>query len=699
MKYLFLTLTTFAIMSCNDSSNTTNQNPLLADYDTPHQTPPFDKIKVEHYKPAFEYAIEEARKEVDAIVSNAEAPTFENTIEALEKKGALLSRVAGAFFNVNSAETNEEMQAVAQEVSPLLSDFSNDVSLNAELFARVKAVYQQKDQLQLTTEQTTLLENSYQGFARSGANLEGADRERYREVSKRLSKLSLDFSENVLKATNTFKKNLTDEADLAGMPDFVIEAAALKAKQEEQEGWTFDLTTPSYSPLMKYADKRALREEMYLANMSKTYGGEYDNAGLVTEIVNLRMERAKLLGYESYAEYALATKMAKTPQAVYDLMNDLYEAAMPVARKDMDELRVYAKEQGLEGELKPWDFSYYSEKLKNEKYSLNDEILKPYFELESVKKAVFGLATKLFGITFVKNEKVAVYHEEVEVFDVLDADGSYLSTFYTDFHPRKGKRGGAWMNNVKDQWKDGDINSRPQVVIVMNFTRPTESLPALLTFREVETFLHEFGHALHGILANTTYASLSGTSVKRDFVELPSQIMENWAMEPEYLKSFAKHFETGETIPDELIEKLRRAKNYNAAYAATRQLSFGYLDLAWHTATAPITEEVKAFEEKAWGKTQLFEEVIPNTCMSTQFGHLFAGGYAAGYYGYKWAEVLDADAFQCFKENGIYDKSTAAALRVLLEKGGSEDPMELYVQFRGQEPSIDAILERDGLKK
>lgn len=695
MKYLLLILTTLTIMSCN---NMTNQNPLLADYNTPYETQPFDKIAVEHYKPAFEAAIAEAREEIDAIVNNSDAPTFENTVVALDRNGALLSRVAGAFYNVNSAETNEEMQAVAQEVSPLLSDFSNDVNLNAELFARVKAVYEQKEDLDLTKEQTTLLEDTYQGFARSGANLVGADRERYREISKRLSKLSLDFSENVLKATNAYKLNITDEAELVGMPDFVKEAAALKAKQEEQEGWTFDLTMPSYLPLMQYANKRELREKVYIAYSSKAYGDEFDNSANVKEIVNLRLERAQLLGYDTYADYTLATKMAKNPGAVYALLDDLYEAAMPVARKEMDELKAYANELGLEGDFMPWDFSYYSEKLKEEKYSLNDEILKPYFELESVKGAVFGLATKLYGITFVKNEDVAVYHEEVEVFDVLDADGSYLSTFYTDFHPRKGKRGGAWMNNVKEQWIEDGVNSRPHVVIVMNFTRPTETLPALLTFNEVETFLHEFGHALHGMLANTTYVGLSGTNVKRDFVELPSQIMENWAMEPAYLKSFAKHYETGEVIPDELIEKLKRAKNYHAAYGAVRQLSFGYLDMAWHTVGASVDGDPKAFEDKAWAKTQLFDVKIPGVCMTTHFGHLFAGGYAAGYYGYKWAEVLDADAFQSFKENGIYDKETAAAFRVLLEKGGSEDPMDLYVEFKGQAPSIDAILERDGLK-
>lgn len=694
-KLLLLILTTLTIMSCN---NTKEQNPLLMDYDTPHQTPPFNKIKVEDYKPAFEQAIAEARKEIDAIVNNTEAPTFENTVVAMDRSGALLSRVEGAFFNVNAAETNDFMQAVAQEVSPMLSEFSNDISLNEELFARVKTVYLQKNNLELTKEQTTLLEDTYQNFARSGANLEGADKERYREISMRLSKLSLDFGQNVLKATNAFKYNTIDKEELSGMPDFVIDAAASKAKEGEQEGWTFDLTMPSYLPVMKYADKRELREKFYMAYMSKSFGDEFDNSGIVKEIANLRLEESLLLGYDSYAEFSLSDKMAKTPETVYNLLDNLYDAAMPVAEKEIAELKNYAKEKGLKGEFKPWDFTYYSEKLREEKYSLNDELLKPYFELESVKKAVFGLATQLYGITFVKNDAYPVYNDEVEGFDVLNEDGSYLATLYTDFHPRKGKRGGAWMNNIKEQWKTDEDNSRPQIVIVMNFTRSTENLPALLTFDEVETFLHEFGHSLHGMLANTTYAGLSGTNVKHDFVELPSQLMENFAMEPEYLKSFAKHYKTGEVIPDELIEKLKNAKNYHAAYGAVRQLSFGYLDMAWHSITEPVDGNVKDFEEQAWAKTQLYDNPIPGVCMSTQFGHLFAGGYAAGYYGYKWAEVLDADAFESFKENGIYDKTTATAFRHLLEKGGSEDPMDLYIQFKGREPSIDAILERDGLK-
>ncbi len=694
-KLLLLILTTLTIMSCKD---TTTKNPLLMDYNTPHQTVPFDKIKVEDYKPAFVEGIAEARKDIDAIVANADAPTFENTIVAMDRSGELLSRVAGAFFNVNAAETNDSMQAVAQEVSPILSEYSNDVSLNQELFARVKAVYEQKDKLDLTVEQSILLEDTYEGFARKGANLEGAEKERYREISKQLSKLSLDFSQNVLKATNAFKYNTTDKSDLAGMPEFVVDAAATKAKEEGHEGWTFDLTMPSYLPVMKYAEKRDLRHKFYMAYMSKAYGDEFDNSGIVKEIVNLRMEEAQLLGYNTYAEYSVAEKMAKTPDAVYKLLNDLYEASMPVAEKEMAELKAYAKAKGLKGDFKPWDFSYYSEKLREEKYSLNDELLKPYFELESVKKAVFGLATKLYGITFVKNENIPVYNEEVEAFDVLNEDGSYLATLYTDFHPRKGKRGGAWMNNIKEQWKVDGENSRPQIVIVMNFTRPTENLPALLTFDEVETFLHEFGHSLHGMLANTTYAGLSGTNVKHDFVEMPSQFMENYAMEPEYLKSFAKHYKTGEVIPDELIEKLKRAKNYHAAYGTVRQLSFGFLDMAWHSISEPFDGDVKTFEENAWKKTQLFPNAIPGTCMSTQFGHLFSGGYAAGYYGYKWAEVLDADAFECFKEHGIYDKTTATKFRHVLESGGSEDPMKLYIEFRGQEPTIDAILKRDGLK-
>lgn len=676
----------------------TNPNPLLAEFDTPYHTAPFDKVKVEHYQPAIEAAIEEARQEIDAIVNNSAAPTFENTVVALDASGELLARVAGVFYNVNSAETSDEMQAVAQAISPLLSEFSNDMNLNKDLFLRVKAVYEQKDKLELTKEQTTLLEDTYQGFARSGANLEGADRDRYREISTSLSKLTLDFSDNTLKATNAYKLNVTDEADLAGLPAFVKDAAKMKAEGNEQEGWTFDLSMPSYLPFLQYADNRELRKELYSKYTSKSYGGENDNSDVLKQIVNLRLETAQLLGYDNYAEYVLTTKMAKNKENVYALLDDIYNAAMPVAREEMKELADYAAELGLKGEFMPWDFAYYSEKLKEEKYSLNDELLKPYFELESVKDAVFGLATKLYGVTFEKNTDIAVYHDEVEAFDVKNADGSYLASFYTDFHPRKGKQGGAWMNNIKDQWIADGENSRPQVVIVMNFTRPTETLPALLTFDEVETFLHEFGHALHGMLANTTYSGLSGTNVKRDFVELPSQILENYAMEPQYLKSFAKHYETGEVIPDELIEKLKRATNYHSAYTAIRQLSFGYLDMAWHSMDTVFDGNVKDFEMQAWGKTQLYTTDVATSCMSTQFGHLFAGGYAAGYYGYKWAEVLDADAFQSFKENGIYDQATAARFRTLLEKGGSEDPMDLYIAFKGQKPSIDALLERDGLK-
>ncbi len=680
--------------------NKKEENPLLrVKYDTPYETAPFDRIKTKHYKPAFEHAIVEARQEVNDIANNAKAPTFENTIEAMDRSGALLARVSGAFFNVNSAETNDTLQAIAQEVTPMISDFSNDVNLNEQLFKRIKAVYLQKSELDLNQEQMTLLEETYQGFARNGANLKHKEKARYREISKKLSKLSLDFSENLLKASNAYKMNLDKEADLAGLPAFAKEAAALKARQEGKGGWIIDLTMPSYLPFMQYADNRALRKRLYLKYMSKAFGDDFDNSEIVREIANLRLEQARLLDYETYADFALSNKMAKNPKTVYTLLDALYEASMPVAKREMKELKNYAQKCGLKEEFEPWDFAYYSEKLKEEKYHLNDEILKPYFELERVKTAIFGLATQLYGITFKKNTNIAVYHKEVEAFDVREADGTYLATFYTDFHPRKGKRGGAWMSNVKEQWTDkSGANSRPQVVIVMNFTRPTKSLPALLTFNEVETFLHEFGHALHGILANTTYEGLSGTNVKRDFVELPSQIMENWAMEPTFLKHFAQHYETNEVIPDELIEKLKRSKNYQAAYQVVRQLSFAYLDMAWHTMTTPYKGELKNFEEEAWAKTQLYKTSISSTCMSTQFGHLFAGGYAAGYYGYKWAEVLDADAFGAFKERGIFDKETAAAFRSLLEKGGSDDPMSLYIAFRGHAPSIDALLERDGLK-
>ena len=674
------------------------KNPLLGDFITPHETAPFDKIKNEHFLPAFEASIKKGEADVEAIRNNPEAPTFENTIVALDHVGRLLSRTAGVFFNLLSSETNDELQNIAQQVSPMLTKFQNDISLDPVIFERVKAVYNEKDQLDLTPEQETLLENAYVGFVRQGANLSDLDKEKFRQISTELSKLSLDFGENVLKETNAYKLHVTDKSKLSGLPESALEAAAGKAKASGKEGWIFDITMPSYLPFMKYADNRELRKELYLAYGSKSFhDNEFDNRDNVKRIVELRLEMAELLGYKNYADYVLERQMAMNPAGVYDLLDNLYDASYKVAKKEKKEVADYAKKQGFKGELMPWDWSYYSEKLKVEKFDLNDEMLKPYFELSNVVNGVFGLATELYGITFKPNKDIPVYNDEVTAYEVFDADGTFLSVLYTDFHPRPGKRGGAWMNDFKSQWIDNGVDSRPHVTIVMNFTRPTETRPALLTFNEVETFMHEFGHALHGMLARSTYSSLSGTNVYRDFVELPSQIMENWATQKDFLDRFASHYKTGETIPEELVQKIVDSQNYLAGYLSLRQLSFGYLDMAWHTLEKPYSGGVKDFEEKAWKKTQIFPGV-DEVCMSTQFSHLFAGGYAAGYYGYKWAEVLDADAFSVFKEKGLFNKEVAASFRHnILEKGGTEHPMELYKRFRGQEPTVDALLERSGL--
>ncbi len=673
-------------------------NPLLGEFNTPHQTAPFNEIKNEHYIPAFQENIKQGEAEIEAIVNNQAAPTFENTVVALDKSGKLLNRTAGIFFNLMSSETNDELQKIAQEVSPMLTKFQNDISLNPVLFRKVKTVYNQKENLGLNAEQQTLLENTYSNFIRQGANLSDEQKNRFREISTELSKLSLTFNENVLKETNSYQNHITDKGKLTGMPEGALEAASSRAKSENKEGWIFDLNMPSYLPFMKYADNRELRKEMFLAYGSKSFkGNEFDNQENVKKIAALRLEMVQLLGYDNYADYALERRMATSPAGVYKLLDDLYKASFNKANREKAEVGDYAKRNGFEGEIMPWDWTYYSEKLKVEKFDLNDEMLKPYFELSKVVDGVFGLATDLFGITFKPNNNIPVYNEEVIAYEVFDADGKFLSVLYTDFHPRSGKQGGAWMNDFKGQWKENGVDSRPHITIVMNFTRPTESKPALLTFDEVETLMHEFGHALHGMLANSTYSSLSGTNVYRDFVELPSQIMENWAVEKEFLDRFAVHYQTGDKIPAGLVQKIVDAQNYLAGYLSIRQLSFGYLDMTWHTQEKPFDGSIKEFEENAWAKTRIFP-VIDEVCMSTQFGHLFAGGYAAGYYSYKWAEVLDADAFSVFKEKGLFNKEVAKSFREnILEKGGTEHPMVLYKRFRGQEPTVDALLERSGL--
>lgn len=682
---------------------TETQNPFFENIHTPHDTVPFDRIAVEHYAPAIRRGIECQNEEIDAIVNNLEPANFHNTILALEKSGQLLHRVEVVFDNLLSAETNDAMQELAKELMPLLSEHANNITLNERLFERVKTAYEHRNNEPLTAEQRKLTEDTYEGFVRSGANLQGADKEKYRELSRQLSLLTLQFSENNLKETNDYQLVLTDEAQLKGLPQSAIDAAAETAREKQQEGWVFTLHAPSYVPFLTYAADRDLRKEIYMAYNTKcTHANACNNLDIVKQLVNTRLALAQLLGYKDYATYKLERRMAQNSANVYHLLDQLLEAYKPTAQKEYAEVQALAREeQGANFTLMPWDWGYYSQKLKDRKFNLNDEMLRPYFELENVKKGVFGLATRLYGITFQKNPDIPVYHKDVEAFDVFDKDGSFLAVLYTDFHPREGKRSGAWMTSYKEQWIDEKTgeNSRPHVSLVMNFTKPTQDKPALLTFGEVETFLHEFGHSLHGMFANTTYASLSGTNVYWDFVELPSQFMENFAVEKEFLHTFARHYQTGELIPDELVQRIVDSRNFNAAYACLRQVSFGLLDMAWYTRTTPFEGDVMAYEKQAWARAQVLPSV-EGTCMSTQFSHIFAGGYSAGYYSYKWAEVLDADAFSLFKKQGIFDQKTAFSFREnILSRGGTEHPMTLYKRFRGQEPTIDALLIRNGIKK
>lgn len=681
---------------------TSYANPFLTDrYTTPYQTVPFNEIKEEHYKEAFLKGIEEQLTEIDSLLANKTTPTFENTIVALEKTGDVISRTSAVFFNLLHAETNDTLENLAQELSPILTEHSNKIYQNQALFERVKAVYAQKETLTLTAEQQQLLENTYQAFVRSGAELSEKDKQTYTELSTKLSQLTLTFSQYVLKETNAYSYVITDEKELDGLPDYAKEAAAEKAKAKNQEGWLIDLSMPSYLPIMQYATNRELRKKLYFAyNTKGNQGNEYDNKQTITDIVNTRLQLAQLMGYSNYATYKLVRTMAQDTSKVYALIDQLYTAYQPVASQEFDEIQAFARtfENNATGELMPWDWAYYAEKVKEQKYQVNDELLKPYFELEKVKQGVFGLATALFDLQFTKNTSIQVYHPDVDAYEVHDSKGNFIAILYTDFHPRESKKGGAWMTEFKEQWIENGENSRPHISIVMNFTPPTATSPSLLTFNELTTLLHEFGHALHGMLSNTTYASLSGTSVYRDFVELPSQLLENWATEKEFLDTFAFHYQTGEPIPSQLIEKIKKAEQFLVGYACLRQLSFCYLDMAWHTLSTPFSGDVKSFETDAWKKTLLFEP-IAETCMSTQFNHIFSGGYAAGYYSYKWAEVLDADAYEVFKQQGIFNKKTATSFAEnILSKGGSEHPMILYKRFRGQEPTIDALLKRNGIK-
>jgi peptidyl-dipeptidase Dcp len=668
-------------------------------YDTPHHTAPFDRIRTEEYEPAMREGMRQHEEEIQQIIHNPEAPNFENTIVALERSGELLDRVTDVFFNLLEAESNDEMQELAQKLSPVLSEHANRITLNEALFARVKAVYEAEHGVR-SGEELRLLESTYDSFVRSGANLNEAQKQRYRELSKELSQLTVQFGQNHLKETNSYLKVITDEAVLEGMPESALTAAKETAKEKGVEGWAFTLQAPSYVPFLTYCGDRNLRKELYLAYQTQcSHENENSNLELVKRIVNTRMELAQLLGYHTYAEFVLKKRMAEDAEHVYRLLNQLLEAYTPTARKEVEELTEFASRlEGTEMELMPWDWSYYSEKLKKEKYHFDTEMLRPYFPLKQVIDGVFGLAHRLYGISFKENAEIPVYHPDVKAFEVFDKDGSYLAVLYADFHPRETKQSGAWMTEYKNQWKRDGENSRPHVSITMNFTKPTADKPALLTLGEVETFLHEFGHALHGIFADTTYASLSGTHVYRDFVELPSQIMENFAIEKEFLHTFAKHYLTGEDLPDEYIERIVEASNYHAAYACLRQVSFGLLDMAWYDRSEAFDGEVRAFEKEAWKRAQVLPQVA-ETCMSVQFSHIMDGGYSAGYYSYKWAEVLDADAFSLFKEKGIFTQEVAESFRrELLSKGGTVHPMTLYKRFRGQEPTIDALLKRNGIK-
>ena len=669
-------------------------NPLLQDFNTA----PFSKIKESDYIPAIKTAIETTKKEIAVIVSNTKAPTFENTTVALDFTGEKLNRITSIFFNLNSAETTDGIQQIAKEISPWLSEFRNDMILNEGLFIKVKAVYDSKDTLSLTPEQSMLLKKQYKGFARNGANLNEEEKSELRKIDTELSKLSLHFGENVLAETNAFELHITDKNDLSGLPESAIEAAKEIAKSKEKEGWIITLDYPSYIPFMTYADNRGLRKKLAIAAGKKAFqNNEFNNEVVVLNIVKLRHQRANLLGYQSHAHFVLEERMAETPEKVLSFSNDLLEKAKPAAQKEFDELEAYAKKLDNIDQLQKWDGSYYAEKLKKERFNLDQEILKPYFKLENVIDGVFTIANKLFDLQFEEVFDIEKYHKDVKTYNVTDLKGNFIAVFYADYHPRTGKRNGAWMTSYKSQQIKNNTNERPHVSIVCNFTKPTETKPSLLTFNEVTTLFHEFGHALHGMLANTTYNSLSGTSVSWDFVELPSQVLENWCFEKEALELFAKHYETGESLPMEYVEKIKESASFHEGMQTLRQLSFGLLDMSWHSQNPDTITSVKEFESTAFENTKLYPDVAEN-CMSTAFSHIFQGGYSAGYYSYKWAEVLDADAFEYFLEKGIFNKEVATKFKEnVLSKGGTEKPMELYKRFRGQEPKPDALLKRAGL--
>ena len=677
-----------------------SSNIFFKEYETPYHTIPFDKIKTSDYKPAFLEGFKQHLEEIDKIVKNTEPATFENTIAAFEYSGEILNRVQYVFFNLLSAESTDEMQDIANEISPLLSDHFNNIYLNKVLFNRIKSVYDKRKEINLTIEQTTLIENIYDSFENKGATLSIDKQNRFRELSKQISLLQLKYGQNLLKATNEYQLLIADKNRLAGLPERELEAAQMRAQEKQEQGYLFDLTAPSYIPFMKYEEDRDLRKQLYIAYNSKTYKGKFDNSEIVKQIVSIRLEMANILGYKNYATMVLRRRMAETPENVYRLLDELLTAYKPVAEQEMEDVKKYAYGQQHIIDLMPWDWAFFSNQLKKDKFNINDEMTRPYFDLKNVKKGVFGLATRLYGITFKKNEQIPVYNKEVEVYEVNDADNSKLAILYVDFHPRKGKQGGAWMTEFLCQHRtQTGENIRPQISLVMNLTRPTSTQPSLLSIDELQTFMHEFGHAIHGMVANTTYESLAGTNVYRDFVELPSQLMENWATEKAFLDDFAKHYQNEDKIPEELINKIKAESNFNIGHATLRQLCFGYLDMAWHTIDKPYDGDIKQFEKEACKSTLLLPGT-DNTLISTQFSHIFDGGYAAGYYSYKWAEVLDADAFALFKQNGIFDKSTAKSFRTnVLEKGGTEHPMILYKRFRGKNPQIEYLLRRNGISK
>ena len=694
-----LIYTIFACQNRESVSMSDNKNPFFEPYGTPHDTVPFDRIKLEHFEEAFMEGIRRDNEQIEKTINNPEKPTFDNTIINTEEDEGyydLLSRVSTVFFNLLSAETNDDMDALAQKMQPILTQHANDVRLNPRLFERIRYVH--LHHRKLTPEEKMLLDNCYEGFVRSGALLDEAGKERLRQLTEEASMLSLQFSQNLLKEQKAFTLDITDEAQLDGLPETAREAAALTAKEQGKQGWVFTLDFPSYSPFMTYSTQRELRKQLYMArNTVCTHDNSENNLDICKRLINLRREMAQLLGYKTYADYVLKRRMATNTRNVYHLLNDLIDAYKPTAQKERDELRKLAHKDV--DKMKPWDAGFYSHKLQMKKYNIDAEMLRPYFELKNVIKGVFGLANKLYGITFKENKDIPVYHPDVKAYEVFDKDGSFLAVFYADFHPRKGKQGGAWMTEYQGQFidKKGE-NVRPHVSVVMNLTKPTEEKPALLTLSEVETFLHEFGHSLHGMFANTRFESLSGTNVWWDFVELPSQFMENYSIEKEFLRTFAFHYKTGEPLPDELINRIVKSRNFMAATACLRQVSFGLLDMAYYTKKDEFKDDIIPFEKKAWKKAILGEQ-LPDTCMTVQFSHIMAGGYAAGYYSYKWAEVLDADAFSVFKKHGIFDQKTAQRFRdEILSKGGTQHPMTLYKNFKGSEPTIDALLKRNGIK-